>query len=153
MEKPPDWFWNLIDAKKPDLQQLERWLLAASREEVEMFAIAYDIAAESVADYWEGPDVDGVQFSEDDTEDLCKWVVSQGQIFWESAISGERSLVDLARLYWQSERGEIPELPKWTTEVTNPQNQGYQAPEYIAYAVYEWRFGESLDDRLDELDD
>jgi hypothetical protein len=152
MDKPPDWFWKLIDSTRPDLQRLETWLLSASREEIEQFAMAYEIAAESVGEYWAGPDVDGVQFSEDDTEDLCKWVVSQGQTFWESAISGEPSLVELARLYWRAEDGEIPELPNWTTEVANPQHEGYQSPEYIAYGVYESRFGESLSDKLSEFD-
>jgi hypothetical protein len=52
-----DWFWALLDD-----------------------------ASEQVCDYWRGPTVDGIAFSEDDTEDLCDRVVSRGAGFWRHCL-------------------------------------------------------------------
>src|SRR5713226_10200850 len=98
MHEPPEWFWRVLDSTRPDLQRLEAWLETASKEQVEQFAHAFEIAAAAVCDFWDGPEVDGVVYSEDDTEDLCKWVVGQGRDLWKSVVDGDRTLANVARL-------------------------------------------------------
>ena len=85
MESPPDWFWNILDSTRPSLAALEAWLVNAPKKRLEQFASAYELAAHSLRDYWDGPLVDGIQYSEDDTEDLCNWIVAQGRELWQES--------------------------------------------------------------------
>ena len=55
MESPPDWFWNVLDSKRPSLAALEAWLVNTPKERLEQFASAYELAAHSLSDYWDGP--------------------------------------------------------------------------------------------------
>ena len=151
MEQPPDWFWSAIEQAKPSLGRLAKWLESASKEEVIQFALAYEWAAEEVADYWAGPNVDGAPYSEDDTEKMCKWVVSQGRGLWKRAVAREIDLVELARLEVASGLGESGEYPGWVADVADSAYDGYLAPESIAHAVYRTRFGLSLLEGLDEM--
>ena len=151
MEQPPDWFWSVIEQAKPSLGRLATWLEAASEEEVVQFALAYDLAAEQLADSWDGPHVDDVPYSEDDTEDLCDWVVSQGRGLWRAAMAREIDLRELARLELASERGETSECPGWAADVSNPAYDGSLAPRYLAHAVYRNRFGHSLRAVLEKM--
>ena len=95
MEPMPELLWTVIENSKPSLQRLADWLESASREDVERFALTYEWAAQEIAEYWQGPLVDDVQYSEDDTEDLCNWIVSQGRKLWGQAVSEEIDLADL----------------------------------------------------------
>lgn len=82
--------------------------------------------------------------SEDSTEDLCKWIVSQGRGLWQRATAPDADLTSLAHLYRSAEQGLVPEYPRWSTAVTNPEYQGYQDPCYIAYPIYRARFSAEL---------
>jgi hypothetical protein len=75
---PPDWFWETLEGARPQLNTLAAELEAMPRERLVDFAAAYRDAACAVCDYWDGPVVDGIEFSEDDSEDLANWVVSVG---------------------------------------------------------------------------
>ncbi|WP_433057892.1 DUF4240 domain-containing protein [Dactylosporangium sp. CS-033363] len=77
--------WTVLETHARDMDSLVAWLRTAPRDEVVAFQSAYEEAAEELADYWDGPVVDGVQYSEDDTEDLCLWIVAQGRAAWEAA--------------------------------------------------------------------
>ncbi|GAA1410261.1 hypothetical protein GCM10009639_61120 [Kitasatospora putterlickiae] len=142
----PDWFWDALDATRPRLSALESWLERRPRDVLEAFALAHEEAAEALADYAEGVRVNGDVWSEDDTEDLCGWVVGQGRAFWGSVIAGERSLEEAARLYLDPDPDQV--LP-WDEEVANPEHRGYQSPGSIAHGVYRTRFAEDLHERLD----
>ncbi|MFB8234955.1 hypothetical protein ACFC58_00165 [Kitasatospora purpeofusca] len=143
-----DWFWEALEATRPRLSALESWLEAQPREVLEAFALAYESAAESLADFSEGVSVDGDVWSEDSTEDLCLWVVGQGHALWNSVVAGELGLDEVARMYL----GRAPLLPEgatpWDAEVSNPEHRGYQSPGSIVHGVYRTRFAEELHDRL-----
>ena len=144
----PDWFWDVLESAKPNLQRLVDWLETATREEIVAFERTYEDAAKEVCDYWSGPTVDGVGFSEDDTEDFCHWVVSQGRALWRQARTAP-DLEPFVRLYWAAEDGAT-DWPKWNSSVLNENYRGYQAPGSVAYAVFEARFSEPLDQYLAE---
>jgi hypothetical protein len=137
----PDWFWDILDSTRPNLQRLIEWLEAATREQLIEFQRSYDEAAQEVCDFWSGPTVDGVTLSEDDTEDFCRWIVSQGRIFWEQVVKAS-DLESFVRIYWAAER------PNWDSFVINPMYRGFQSPGIIGHAVFESRFHESLDDHV-----
>jgi hypothetical protein len=145
MNDPKDWFWKALDATRPSLAALESWLMNASQEHVEQFAAEYELAAQALCDYWDGPIVDGVEYSEDDTEDLCDWVVAQGRELWHKVKDRE---IDIGTIALVHSRGNYDLLPvpvsEWTTEVRDSKHRGYQDPASIASGVYRSRFGVDL---------
>lgn len=145
----PGWFWELVDSSRPSLQDLAVKLEALPRDQLIEYASTYVRAAEELCDYWSGPVVDGVEFSEDDTEDLCRWIVSQGPILYAQALALQGRLEPLVVRYWASERGEDPEYPLWSTEVKNLAYRGYQSPGGIPHPIFEARFGSALQDELE----
>ena len=140
----PEWFWELLDASRPSLQLLVDALEARPKEDLVAFARAFEEAAEEVCDYWDGPVVDDVPFSEDGTEDLCKWVVSQGRELWQQAVSKTIPLDDLVRLYWASGDSRDVAHPRWETTVNKAAYDGWRSPAAIVYAIFATRFGEDL---------
>jgi hypothetical protein len=140
VDEPPAWFWAVIEETRPNLAALEAWLVAQPKATVERFANAYWDASSELCDYSEGVLINGDVWSEDSTEDLCAWVVSQGRALWVSVASGERSLAEVAEVYLgrATDAGSI----RWTTEVSDPRHRGYQSPEGIARGVYWSRFAE-----------
>ncbi|MFE6871298.1 hypothetical protein ACFVFS_32665 [Kitasatospora sp. NPDC057692] len=147
----PDWFWDVLEEARPRLSALELWLESRPREVLEAFALAYEAAADALADFADGVCVEGDAWSEDDTEDLCLWVVGQGRGLWGSVVSGERSLEDAARLYLGRAPRPSDRVVRWDAEVANPEHRGYQSPGGIAHGVYRSRFAEDLQERLDDL--
>jgi hypothetical protein len=143
--QPPDWFWDVLAATKPDIAALEAWLMAQPKQTVVQFGYAYDEAARDLVDYSAGVRVDGIVWSEDGTEDVCHWVVGQGRAYYYSVASGEVPLELAARAYADG-------TDRWLTTVTDPEHRGFAAPGSIANGVYRSRFGEELDDAIDELD-
>jgi hypothetical protein len=135
-----DWFWQSIDAARPSLAVLEAWLMAQPKDVVARFGRTYQDAASDLADYSTG--MDGDVWSEDDMEDLCRWVVGRGRAFWESVETGRLQLREAARLYSRD-----PE--PWLANLTNPALRGYAAPGSLAAGVYWTRFGEVLDVEVD----
>jgi hypothetical protein len=140
-----DWFWDVLDRTRPDLAALEAWLMAQPATTVADFGFHYDEAARDLVDYADGVLAGGFVWSEDDTEDLCHWIVGQGRAYYESVASGAVPLTVAARTY--AERAD-----RWTTDVTDPAHRGYQAPGSIANGVYRSRFGVWLDDVVDDRD-
>ncbi|MGW0958484.1 hypothetical protein ACWD4K_05470 [Streptomyces gelaticus] len=147
----PDGFWEVLEATRPRLSALELWLESHSREALEAFALAYESAAESLADFSEGVSVDGDVWSEDSTEDLCMWVVGQGYELWSSVVVGELRLEEVAQMYL----GRAPLLPEgvapWDGDVSDPEHRGYQSPGAIVHGVYRTRFAEELHERLEGM--
>jgi hypothetical protein len=146
-ESIPDWFWSLIEVARPSLQLLIERLEALSQTEIAQWQQAYELAAEAIVPYWDGPDMGGEVgvLSEDGTEDLCKWIVSQGRGLWQQATAPNADLKSLVRLYWRANQGMVPEYPPWSKTVENPEYRGYQDPSCIAYPIYRARFGAELD--------
>ncbi|WP_395842330.1 DUF4240 domain-containing protein [Archangium violaceum] len=142
------WFWEVIERCKPSLATLSEWLESAKREDVENFQRFYLDAATCVAEAWNGPVVDGIEFSEDSTEDFTAWVVSQGRSVWQQAVDSSANQEALVREYWRVSEGEPSAYVAWSTEGVRGEYAGYLAPEAIAHAVYERRFGEDLLDVL-----
>ncbi|MFE7560128.1 hypothetical protein [Kitasatospora sp. NPDC057500] len=153
MEPDPDpvpaWFWDVLEAARPRLPALELWLGSQPRSVLEAFALAYESAADSLADFAEGVSVDGDVWSEDSTEDLCLWVVGQGRALWGAVIAGELGLEEAAQLYLGCAPLAPDRVVPWDEEVSAPEHKGYQSPGAIAYGVYRSRFGEDLHERLD----
>ncbi|MFF2658155.1 hypothetical protein ACFVUH_12395 [Kitasatospora sp. NPDC058032] len=146
-DEVPDWFWAALEATRPRLSALESWLESRPREVLEAFALAFEAAADALADFSDGVRVDGFGWSEDDTEDLCLWIVGQGRGFWESVLAGERSLEEAAQLYLGRVPPSAGQVVPWDEEVTNPEHRGYQSPGTIVHGVYRTRFSEVLDER------
>lgn len=148
MDDIPEWFWHVLHATRPNLSALESWLSSQPKQTLETFALAYLDAASELADYSEGVPIEGQRWSEDSTEDLCQWVVSQGHEFWHSVLTGEKGgLAEAARAY-EGNPSACADLTDWDDEVTNPEHRGYQSPDAIVYGVYRTRFAEDLCDRL-----
>ena len=145
----PEWFWSLIEAAKPSLVLLGERLEALSRTEIEQWQQAYELAAEAIVPYGDGPDMGGEVgvLSEDGTEDLCKWIVSQGRGLWQQEPRPTRPEV-VGSSYWRADQGVVPEYPPWSTTVANPEYRGYQDPSYIAYPIYRARFDAELDGQV-----
>ncbi|MFJ4667381.1 hypothetical protein [Kitasatospora purpeofusca] len=143
-----DGFWEVLESTRPRLSALESWLGSQPREVLEAFALAYESAAESLADFSEGVSVDGEVWSEDSTEDLCLWVVGQGRGLWSSVVVGDLPLEEAGRMYL----GRVPLLPDivtpWDGEVSDPGHRGYQSPGTIVHGIYRTRFAEDLHERL-----
>lgn len=142
---PPGWFWAAIDAARPDVAALETWLTDQPRAIVADFGYWYDTAALELADYWNGIEVDDVVWSEDDMEDLCKWIVGRGRVYWTTVVAGGRPLLDAAREY-------LADVGRWTADRVRPDHRGYASPGGIAHGVYRSRFGARLHDLIDEPD-
>jgi len=141
----PDWFWDAIEATKPNVAALEAWLLAAPKHTVEEFGYHYETASLELAEYSSGIQIGDLSFSEDDMEDLCHWIVSQGRAYWQSVIDGERTLHEAA-----DPAGFAAN--HWNSAVSDPAHRGYQSPSGIAHGVYWSRFGEYLDEVIDDPD-
>lgn len=142
MEQPSDWFWAMLEAASPSLAKLEAKLVEATKEELRRFGSEYRFASESLCDYWDGPVVFGIQYSEDDTEDVCNWIVSQGRELWHRIINGEIAFTNVAEMLARQEFARFPiAVTDWTMEVADPRHCGYQAPSAIAAGVYFTRFG------------
>ena len=108
----------------------------------------YEVASDSVCHQWDGPYIDDEieHLSEDSTQDLTYWIVSNGKDFWLRATEPEANLVELFWMSVKVARGEISDPPKWTSEVASDNRRGSQTPNYIAGAIYSERFdGEFLD--------
>jgi hypothetical protein len=136
----PGWFWTTLDDARPELSRLCTFLEAMAREHLVAFARAYRDAAEAVCDYWDGPE----GFSEDDTEDLCNWIVGQGQVVWRRAIeAGPGALESLVRAFEAAEAN--PDSPgSWKTSVPRDEYRGWQSPSGIAYPIFARRFNADL---------
>jgi hypothetical protein len=141
----PDWFWDVLEATRPNLAALEAALVAAPKATVAQFGFHYDTASLDLAEYSSGIEVDGVGWSEDDMEDLCEWIVGQGRAYWQSVIDGDRTLLAAARTY-------LGDANHWSTEVNDPDHRGHQSPGGIAHGVYWSRFGEMLNEVIDDPD-
>ncbi|MBS2032015.1 MAG: hypothetical protein JST54_29220 [Deltaproteobacteria bacterium] len=126
---------------------MARVLENLSKGQLIEFGRVFRDAAEAIVPYWEGPLVDGIQFSEDDTEDLCHWIVGQGLETWQRAIS-ERDLQFLAREAWQSRRTSTGRSTGWDDDLDPDSFLGSRSILGMASAVFEARFGESLFDAL-----
>ncbi|MET7393043.1 hypothetical protein ABZS66_06040 [Dactylosporangium sp. NPDC005572] len=124
-----DAFWSVLETHARSQASILAWLREAPEDEIVAFQLTYELAAEALTDYWDGPVVDGVRYSEDDTEDLCMWIVAQGREFWTAARADFGGAVNR---YTARDGGD-----PWT-------------PGAPAYAVYFERFGRSLYERLYE---
>jgi hypothetical protein len=147
----PDWFWDTLDGARPNLNVLAQVLEAMSRDQLVEFARLYRDAAQAVCPYWHGPTVDDIRFSEDDTEDLCNWIVSQGKRIWLEAVAASKTLEPFVRRYWAAEAGTRG-AGAWNEDVSNEAYRGYQSPAYIAYGVFAARFDEDLYEILQDND-
>ena len=148
MNDPPDWFWRVLDSARPSLRRLADWLESATQQEIEDYAVSFRNAAEDITNYWDGPE----GYSEDSTEDLCTWTVSQGEVLWRKAVTREISLEELVRIYEQVETGQESRYSNWIREETLNAYMGYLSPTGLPMIIYEQRFGADLYDRLDELE-
>jgi len=127
----PDWLWTTLDSPRPETTRLGDALEAMSQDKLVAFARHYRDAAEAVCNYWDGPVIDGEGLSEDGTEDLCNWIVSQGQAMWRQAIAaGPTRLEPFVRKY-------------------EAQGPAHYSPFGIACAVYERRFNGNLFEAMD----
>jgi hypothetical protein len=154
-ERPfvPDWFWEIVDSTRPDLLALAEQLEKLDREQLLSYYHFYEVASDAVCHQWEGPYIDDEirHLSEDGTQDLTYWIVSNGKDFWLRATEPDADLVELFWMSVEVDRGEIPDPPKWTSDVANDNRRGSQTPNYIAGAIYRERFDGEFLDALEEL--
>lgn len=148
------WFWNIIESNKPLLTNLEMTLEQSDQETVENYFALYTTASQEIVDYWDAP------FSEDSTEDICDWIVSQGKVFWEIVVNNEIDLLQAHQLMVEidivkseSEPKPTPKPTKyanmvchWNNEVKNEKYQGYQSPKALAIGVYYEKFDRNIYD-------
>ncbi len=138
--EPPDWFWSMLDEARPSLSTLAASLEALPRERLVSFAQNYLNAAHAVCDTWDGPTLDGTDFSEDDTEDLNNWIVSAGREYWRAAVSMRGDLEQVIREYWAN----LAQGGTWSHDALRPEYRGFQSPASIFYVVFEFRFAADL---------
>jgi hypothetical protein len=162
----PQWFWDLIDSSKPDLEKLVSKLETLNREQLENYHGFYASASNAVCEPWEGPYIDGdiKNLSEDSTKDLCDWIVSQGYDYWYSIASlpEEQKEEALRKAFWDEDKvslgKEAGTLVQWNYNTGNPAYKGYASPSAIAMAIFQTRYKESIleyeeeiYDRIDDL--
>src|SRR4051794_28730205 len=91
-------FWNILKECKPSLKKLEQALESLDKEELENYYGLYQVFSEKICDYSNGP----AGLSEDSTEDLCIWIVSQGFEFWQTMVTKEGYLENAYHLMCDS---------------------------------------------------
>ena len=146
----PSWFLTLLDETRPSLAALADRLEALTRQKLVAYASTYRDVAEHIIEVWNNPIVDGAELSEDDIEDICDWVVSQGDALITRAYAERADLKSIVKAYRANEKGTSKEFPKWDTVVKHVGYQGFQSPRGIAIAVYERVHHADLFDELDE---
>lgn len=134
--------WRLLDEARPSLQLLVGALERLPRDRLLAYARSYDDAMMQVCEPWNGPEVDGIQFSEDDTEDFTVWVVSQGRAYWKQAVASE-DLTEFVRQYWAQR------ATSWDLAVENQAYEGFQSCRALATAIFELVHGGDLADELE----
>lgn len=139
----PEWFWDLLEASRPSLQRLEDWLGRAEPERIVEFARAWRDASEAIADATNGPTVDGERLSEDDTEDFCHWVVSQGRETWQTALP-PAALEDFVRRYRGGDGTWDPDFRDSRRAARS------SSPRTLAFVVFRERFDDELSDYLSD---
>jgi hypothetical protein len=95
-------WWKLIETAFPSVERLVLALRVLSREELVSFGAHVTDLRYAVREPWNGPDIPGVGvLSEDSTEDLTDWIVSQGREYCERAEgSDDAHLAECFALYY-----------------------------------------------------
>jgi hypothetical protein len=151
-EEIPDWFWNLIDSSKPDLKKLEKALEELEKEQLEDYYGLYKRASQEIRDPWDGPYINEEidHLSEDSTEDLCDWIVSQGYDHWSEMDIDDESLAAVFHSMKKVEKGKkVKGCVNWNSNTKYP----YKTPKALALSVYEEKFGEDMYDHIDNIMD
>jgi hypothetical protein len=148
-----DWFWDLIQECRPVLKNLEKRLEAMPRDQLEKYMVYYDIASEHICEPWDGPYIDESvgNLSEDGTEDLTDWIVSQGRSVWEYALSPRADFKVLFYLSVGEEPDHDLDIAEWCCDVAKESHEGWQQPKDLARIIYEERFGVEYFDVQEEL--
>lgn len=140
MNTIPDWFWQVIEKTKPNKEKLNQWLETAEKERIVQFYLAFASASEEIADYWDGIVYKDGQFSEDDMEDFCNWIVSQGKEFWLETTKENADLISISKIYLRTESGETTEYPDWS-------------PQHLAGDFFYKTFNENIYDASNKMGD
>jgi hypothetical protein len=140
-------FWRLLEAAFPSKDRLIAALDALPRQELVAFVIHVEAARWEVREEWEGPFIDDNigHLSEDGTQNLTDWIVSQGEAFWRGTCSASDGV--LRDLFFEHEDAAHDEAhPRhWVG------GGGTLSPWCSASASYRRRFGEGLLDEVEAL--
>jgi hypothetical protein len=145
------WFWELLESSGRNLRTLCRKLEALPRERLLEYRENYDAAKECInpcyADEYLAHLAD---CSEDHADDFAAWAVSQGREFYAQVRAQPARIGEFFEMFEACEAGEgFPGL-RWDEEVDRKEYKGYQRADYIADPIFESRFGEELEDALEE---
>jgi hypothetical protein len=141
------WFWEILETSEYSLQKLGEKLEQLSKEQLGEFQFQYQQAQDCVHPYID----EMISYvtegcSEDHADDFSGWVVSQGRAFFDVVKNNPSDVQEYLTLY---ENG----YKEWADVVTRDEYRGWQSPQFIANAVYKWRFDEDLSERLLEREE
>jgi hypothetical protein len=147
------WFWELLESSGRNLRSLCRKLEQLPKEQIHRYRLEYDEAKSFVSPHsWEQcqPHLRG-ECSEDHSDDFSAWVVMQGRNFFEEVLAQPKFVQHYLDMFSEVEmrRGD-PGL-RWNEEVDRDEYRGCQRADYIASPIYMMRFGEDLEEAIDQL--
>jgi hypothetical protein len=146
------WFWDLISECSPSLKYLEEQLESFSEEKLKKYLMYWDISSRALCAPWDGPYIDDEieQLSEDSTEELTDWIVSQGKSAWEYALRNPDQLSELFCISNGNGKSKEFETTLWNTKVSKKNHIGFQSPKDIAIIIIEELFEEDYWDFREE---
>jgi hypothetical protein len=147
LNEPPieEWFWALLSSSERDLRSLCRQLEALPKEQLFHFQRQYADAMDYLHPRdWDDPLIPpSVRFS-GVGDDFGAWVVSQGKPFYYEVRSNPARLPEYLHLFEVCDAGSgFPDL-RWNCEVDRDDYRGWQSPAMIAFAIFQARFGNSM---------
>ena len=142
-----EWFWDVLESSRHNLQALCRQLESLPREQLYSFQYQYWEAMEYVPpgdqDVPRLPAT--VQVPDKfDGEDFSDWVVSQGRAFYYELRRHPEELQACIDMYTVSEEGRGFLELRWNEEVDRDEYRGSQSPFQVGFAIYQVRFGKDI---------
>jgi hypothetical protein len=146
--KPSPWFWQLLASSQLSLPALCRQLEQLPKEQLRRYHFEYEAAKDAVNPSYR-PEFYAhlaAECSEDHGDDFAAWVVMQGRAFFEQVLAHPEQMQRHLDLFAEVESGHAARQLRWDNEVDRPEYRGYQRADYIAWPIYQLRFGERLPD-------
>ncbi len=147
-------FWELIESSGRNLRKLCRKLEELPKDQLRRYRQTYaDYKYEVNPHCWkECHDYLSGDCSEDQADDFAAWVVMQGLAFFHVVSSHPEKIHLYLDMFCDTESGRGYHELRWNEEVDRVEYRGNQRADYIASPIYELRFGENLNELLEERD-
>lgn len=139
-------FWTLIESSGRQLAHLCLQLEKLSREELVAYQLACWNAKEDVNPFSRFDEMQPRRdaCSEDHGDDFASWVLGEGRAFYEAVRDHPTEIQKYLDLF------DAPSTPPWNTQVEREEYHGYLSVDLIAKPIFRRKFGDDLDEALDE---